>query len=117
MKHLHTFENFLNEGEYNHPYEVRHKVGDEINLPVVGPCKVVEVNVKPAKKYSNPWTSVSKDFNKFEPNRSFHKTTHDPKNIGNKAIKLETMDSFKDEVLLYQYEIGGKVYSQYAYMT
>lgn len=115
MKHINTFESFLNEA-YNHPYEVRHKVGDEIILPVLGPCKVVEVGIKPAKTYSNPWTSVSKDFNTFEPNKTFHKTTHKPQNVGANAVKLETMDSFKDPVILYQYEIDGKVYSQYAYM-
>ena len=113
MKHIKLFEEFLNEG---HSYEVRHKVGDEIILPVLGPCKVVEVDFKPTKMYSNPWTSISKDFNTFEHNKIFAPKTHNPQSIGNKAIKLETMDSFKDPVLLYQYEIGGKVYSQYAYI-
>ena len=120
MKHIHTFENFLNEGGLNeahtHPYEVKYKVGDEITLPVVGPCKVVEVDFKPTKTYSNPWTSISKDFNTFEPNKIFAPKTHTPQSIGDRAMKLETMDSYKDPVLLYQYEAGGKVFSQYAYM-
>jgi hypothetical protein len=116
MKNLSTFEEFVNEG-YNHPYTIEHEVGDEIELPVLGKCKVVEVGFKPKKTYSNPWTSVSKDFSTFEPNKTFHKTTHKPQNIGAKAIRLETTDSFKDPVILYQYEIDGKVYSQYAYMT
>ena len=120
MKHIHTFENFLNEGglneAYSHPYEIRYEVGDEITLPVLGPCKVVEVNFKPTKTYSNPWTSISKDFDTFEPNKIFAPKTHTPQSIGDRAMKLETMDSYKDPVLLYQYEAGGKVYSQYAYM-
>jgi hypothetical protein len=120
MKNLQTFEEFLNESlneAYNHPYEVQHEVGDEIDVPPIGKCKVVEVGFKPKKMYSNPWTSISKEFTSLEQQKLYAKQTHKPANIGNNAIRLETLDSYKDPVILYQYKIDGKVYSQYAYMT
>ena len=121
MKNLHTFDEFLNESELNEeyirPYEVNHKVGDEIDLPVVGKCKVVEVGIKPKKTYTNPWVCTGKDFLAFEPQKVFLKTTHKPQSIGDNAIRLETMDSYKDPILMYQYKENNKVYTQYAYMN
>ena len=119
MKHIHTFESFLNEalleskGE-GHNYEVKYKVGDEINLPSLGKCKVEEVNFKPKKVYKNPFQSISKDFNTFEFVKAFPKTTHTPQSIGDNAIRL--VNKFGDSVLMYQYKSDGKVYTQYALM-
>jgi hypothetical protein len=119
MKHIPTFESFLNEtlfepkGE-DHKYEVKHNVGDEITLPSLGNCKVEEINFKPKKVYKNPFQSISKDFNTFEIVKAFPKTTHNPQSIGNNAIRL--VNKFGDSVLMYQYESDGKVYTQYALM-
>jgi hypothetical protein len=121
MKHIQTFESFLNETLFEpkgigHNYVVNHKVGDELDLPVVGKCKVEEINFAPKKAYSNPWTATGKDFNKFEPFKIFPKATHSPQSIGANAIRLVTTDSYKDPVIMYQYESGGKVWTQYAYI-
>ncbi len=121
MKNLHTFDEFLNESElnegYERPYAVEHKIGDEIELPVLGKCKVVEVGFVPKKTYSNPWICSGKDFSSFEPIKAFLKTTHKPHSIGSNAIQLETMDRYKDPIIMYQYQENNKVYTQYAYMT
>jgi enoyl-[acyl-carrier-protein] reductase (NADH) len=93
---------------------VKHKVGDEIILPSLGKCKVAEINFKPKKVYKNPFQSISKDFNTFEFVKAFSKTTHSPQSIGNNAIRL--VNKFGDSILMYQYESGGKVYTQYAFM-
>ena len=111
----HVFENFLNEGLFeSHNYTVQHQVGDEIDLPSLGNCKVEEINFKPKKVYKNPFQSVSKDFKTFEIVKAYPKTTHAPQSIGNNAIRL--VNKFGDSVLMYQYESGGKVYTQYALM-
>ena len=112
-------ENFLNETLFEpkgegHKYEVKHKVGDEIILPSLGKCKVEEINFKPKKVYKNPFQSISKDFDTFEIVKAFSKTTHTPQSIGNNAIRL--VNKFGDSILMYQYESGGKIYTQYAFM-
>lgn len=121
MKHIHTFENFLNETMFQpkgvgHNYVVKHKVGDVIDLPILGKCKVEEVNVALKKTYSNPWTATGKDFNTFEPFKIFAKTTHSPQSIGANAIKLVD-EEYGDPIIMYQYESGGKVWTQYAMMN
>lgn len=117
MKHIQSFEGFLNESTGGHEYQVQHKVGDEIVLPVVGPCQVKEVGIKPKKTYTNPWVSASKDFTTFEQIPAYLKVTHSPASVGTNAIRLETMDSFRDSILMYQYKANnGKVYTNYAYI-
>jgi hypothetical protein len=120
MKHIQTFENFLNETLFQpkgagHNYNVQHQVGDKIELPIIGKCIVKEVNVKPKKTYTNPWTATGKDFNTFEPFKIFPKTTHSPQSIGNNAIVLAD-EKYGDPIIMYQYESGGKVWTQYAMM-
>jgi hypothetical protein len=109
-------ENTIN--EEGHDYTVEWKVGDEIDLPVVGKCRVEEINVQPKKIYKNPWVCSSTDFVTFEPQKLFLKTTHKPQSIGKNAMILKTLDSFGDSILMYQYRSNNnKVYTQYAYMT
>lgn len=96
-----------------HQYSVNFKINDLIDLPNIGQCKVVEVNIKPKKTYSNPFVSISDNFKDFKIQKAFLKSTHKPESIGNKAIILT--DKFNEEVILYQYKSGEKVYSNYAY--
>lgn len=96
-----------------HQYSVNFKINDLIELPNIGQCKVVEVNIRPKKIYPNPFVSISDNFKDFKIQKAFLKNTHKPESIGNKAIILT--DKFNEEVILYQYKSGEKVYSNYAY--
>jgi hypothetical protein len=120
MKNLQSYDEFLNEALFQqsgggHAYTVEHKVGDVLELPILGKCTVKEIGVKLKKAYTNPWTATGKNFSEFEPFKIFPKTTHSPKSIGDKAIVLE--DKHGDSVVMYQYESGGKVWTQYAMMN
>lgn len=122
MKTIKRFEEFVNESllkeeanDYNHDYQIQHSVNDIINLPYFGECKVVEVGFKPTKIYSNPWNcKPANDFNTFEPIGIHLKATHSPKSIGNNAIRLESLDQNKYQIMMYQYTTKNKkVYTQY----
>jgi hypothetical protein len=121
MKTIKTFEEFVNESflneenDYNHNYQVKHKIDDVINLPHIGECKVIEVGFKPTKIYKYPWScKPADDFNTFEPLEIYLKTTHKPQSIGSNAIRLESLDQDKYQIMMYQYTTkNNKVYTQY----
>ena len=120
MKNLHTFEEFLNESLLNesegHDYSVNYKVGDTIELPIIGKCKVEEVNYQPKKVYKNPFVSSSENFTDFTMVKVNLKETHKPQHIGKNAMRLS--NQFGDEILLYQYRSqNNKVYSNFIHMT
>ena len=121
MKHIHTFESFINESslyeaEGGNEYTVHYKVGDSIDLPIMGKCKVEEVGIQPTKTYKNPFVSSSDDFDNFYLIKVFLKETHKPQSIGKNAIKLT--NSMGDDILMYQYKApNNKVYTNFVYTT
>ena len=120
MKNLQTFNEFLNESQLNevegHNYSVNYKVGDVIELPIIGKCKVEEIDFQPKKVYKNPFVSASENFKDFTIVKVNLKETHKPQHIGKNAMRLS--DPLGDDVLLYQYKSqNNKVYSNYIHMT
>ena len=120
MKNILTFEDFVNESilyeEEGHNYSINYKVGDVIELPMIGKCTVAEVDYQPKKTYRNPFVSSSNDFNSFTLVKVNLKETHKPQHIGKNAIRLT--NNFGDDILLYQYKSSNnKVYSNFVHMT
>jgi hypothetical protein len=121
MKYVHTFESFLNEsslneGEGGNEYTVHYKVGDTVDLPIMGKCKVEEVGFTPKKQYKNPFVSSSDDFDNFFLIKVFLKDTHKPQSVGSNAIRLT--NTMGDDILMYQYKApNNKVYTNFVYMT
>ena len=120
MKNLQTFNEFLNESRLNeaegHDYSVNYKVGDLIELPIIGKCKVEEIDLQPKKVYKNPFVSASDNFKDFTMIKVNLKETHKPQHIGKNAMRLS--DPLGDDILLYQYKSqNNKVYSNYIHMT